>query len=655
MLNAIEHIRLNTPKTIRFSCEIYVYSGNVRRNELDGCACSKFYKQGLWTHFMKAVSSNTTYIAIMMDDVIPNRLDVQSFLNNMEKHRLGMLSASVLPSWNWEAMRYNSSCLLRNTGYADILFATFTQPAFRCWQQMIDLTLNPYGWGYDVAFSQFCQVSVGVSDQHSVTHSTGIPGEAKKERIYNGDTAKLAMWKWLRFALRWHIPDDQSGYSQLADHNNAPAKSCVPRSSFSLADAEYLSQVTHRGGWRTIMQNLISSEVVSLNHRESQLQLIDCSESFFLWNNRVMRKPWVGIVHYTPDLPETFPKFETLQGVLAEKSFRSSLPWCRALIVFSQRNAEYLREMLPGVHIVTMKHPVGISSTPRQFDIGVFEMRRMSRSVAMLGQQYRRLSTLVLLRVKYPKVWLPGNAKLNKARFAELYARDAHAPKKNDLDSFSIVYTKNFDEYDDFVLNNIIVLDVFDAAANNAVLEAIAMANPIFVRRHRAIEEYLGSEYPLFFNTLEEAEFIMNSERDLLEHMRSAHTYLKALPREQFKIEEFASKLKEVANSINAIAIHEAEKIKLCRQPHRYPSSCRSLFSGKTSDGCPAKHSDCSITDARTCAALCKQTSGCASFAVTPKRGCQLCKQNSSQSLFSVNTNFYLMSCLPEDKADKEL
>lgn len=647
MISSIETIRLSVPTSIEFTCEIYVWSELADKAKLDATGCLTFYTAGLWTHFMKAVDpSSATYIAIMMDDVVPVNLDVQTYIGSMQTHNLDMLSASVLPSWNWKVMRRNSSCHLRETNYVDILFSVFTREAFICWQDLIDLDANPQGWGYDVSFPKMCTANVGVSDQHSVMHSTGVPGEANKERSYSDSAAREALWKFLSGRLNWDIPNDKEGYRLLAQNNDAPDKSCVPRPNFYLTDSEYLRGVTHRGGWKVIMQHVIASEVVTLNRQQEQFHLIDCVESYFLWNNRVMTEPWVGMVHYTPDLPPTFPQFETLQGVLAATSFRKSLLWCKGLIVFSKRNSDYLRRQLPEIHVVSVKHPFGITGRPNEFDISRFEKRRSSWKVAMLGQQYRRLSTLILIKVKYSKVWLPGGNHLTKSSFAERYMRDAHAPKMYDLTAFDIKYTDSFEEYDDFVLNNIIILDVFDAAANNAVLEAIAMANPIFVRRHEAIEEYLGPNYPLFFDALEEAEAIINSDRDLLVYMMAAHTYLKELPRHQFSLESFANSLKHIAQDVHCAVNREKEAERSCAIGHRYPTTCEPVLQGFVEKGCVSDTADCSVETASQCATLCRKSPSCHLFSLTVGRGCKLCQQKTmSSSIFSPTSTTYKLRC----------
>eukprot|EP00964_Phaeocystis_antarctica_P165048 scaffold144315_cov133-Phaeocystis_antarctica.AAC.1 len=53
------------------------------------------------------------------------------------------------------------------------------------------------------------------------------------------------------------------------------------------------------------------------------------------------------------------------------------------------------------------------------------------------------------------------------------------------------------------LLNNIVVIDVWDAVENNAVLEAIGMNNPVHINQHPAVVEYLGANYPLFFTDVD--------------------------------------------------------------------------------------------------------------------------------------------------------
>ncbi|MEX0594867.1 MAG: hypothetical protein WD512_00070, partial [Candidatus Paceibacterota bacterium] len=71
-------------------------------------------------------------------------------------------------------------------------------------------------------------------------------------------------------------------------------------------------------------------------------------------------------------------------------------------------------------------------------------------------------------------------------------------------------------EYDILLSENIIFLHLVDASAANTVIECLVRRTPLVVNRVPAVEEYMGREYPLFYDTLEEANAILNN-LDLLE------------------------------------------------------------------------------------------------------------------------------------------
>jgi hypothetical protein len=69
---------------------------------------------------------------------------------------------------------------------------------------------------------------------------------------------------------------------------------------------------------------------------------------------------------------------------------------------------------------------------------------------------------------------------------------------------------------------NIVFIELYDANANNTIVECIARGTPILVNPLPAVVEYLGEDYPLYFNNLPEA-----AEKALdLKLILEAHQYL---------------------------------------------------------------------------------------------------------------------------------
>lgn len=83
--------------------------------------------------------------------------------------------------------------------------------------------------------------------------------------------------------------------------------------------------------------------------------------------------------------------------------------------------------------------------------------------------------------------------------------------------------------------NNIFFLDTHDISACNLVLDCISTNAPIILKRLPANEEYLGKEYPLFFNTLEEAA-VISIDNDLI---FKAHEYLVSMDKSRFSLHHF--------------------------------------------------------------------------------------------------------------------
>ena len=102
-------------------------------------------------------------------------------------------------------------------------------------------------------------------------------------------------------------------------------------------------------------------------------------------------------------------------------------------------------------------------------------------------------------------------------------------------------YVRNFKEYDELLEKNIAFIDLYDSAANNTVLECIVRNTPLIVNRTPGVVEYLGEDYPLYFDNLEEVDSLLD-----LEKLKSGHEYLKNMYKEDITMEHFFDKFIKV-------------------------------------------------------------------------------------------------------------
>ena len=562
LYNSLTKLRDNMPTGVAFSCVVFVYRDHMLLTKLSQL-CRVVWRKGMWTDFMKLEpligGNSSSHVLLMMDDVFPFNLDLPTMLYTMERHRVDVLSPAILPRWNWKYMNQgDEGHLLKHTGYVDMLFVLFKRTTWNCWLSLIDVEANRPGWGYDVSLGKRCNASIAISDQHLVLHTTGAGGS--QERSYNNSAAFEAMWHYLRDVLRWEFRSKEKAMKALIANNNAPPSKFVRGPPLSLLDPKYFnSQASHRGGWITVMQHLLRTEVLSINNRGDQPYLIDVTEMWFVWEHgKPLLEPWVGMIHTTLNLPIRYRQdnVSTLWALLANKAFNRSLVWCGALIVFSKYLATDLRRLLPNVPVVTMKHPIGMTDMERasvSFSMSAFRARQQRRKVIFLGSQYRRLATLEHLQVPLKKLWLPGISTRvsSKIEFARRYFLET-GETAADISSFRIQYTKTYQEFDDLLLHNIVVIDVLDASANNAVLEAIGMNNPVHMTNHPAITEYVGRDYPLLFDNITSLESLLNDSARLMHGMRMAHLYLKGMPKQELSLDFFAKTLEHASQQVKA-------------------------------------------------------------------------------------------------------
>ncbi len=95
------------------------------------------------------------------------------------------------------------------------------------------------------------------------------------------------------------------------------------------------------------------------------------------------------------------------------------------------------------------------------------------------------------------------------------------------------------DAYDELLSSSVVFLDVIECSAVNTLIECIARCNPIIVNRQSPIVEYIGVDYPLLYDKLEDLEKLVTRES-----LKTAHSYLlSGRYRRELSIESFYDSL----------------------------------------------------------------------------------------------------------------
>lgn len=195
------------------------------------------------------------------------------------------------------------------------------------------------------------------------------------------------------------------------------------------------------------------------------------------------------------------------------------------------------------ISIYTLMHPVVAENIPL-FSIDKFTMNE-NKLLIQIGQQLRKTTSIYRLNdIPYDKLWLTGTQDFYKIK--DLFNKEVNSLKltPDDLKSTVVMhYTKTFEEYDDFLSKNLVFVDLFDAAANNTVLECIIRNTPIIINKIEGIVDYLGDGYPLYYTHLNEVASLMNPAKII-----EAHEYLIHMDKTPFLMSTFSKGLFDIVN-----------------------------------------------------------------------------------------------------------
>lgn len=112
-------------------------------------------------------------------------------------------------------------------------------------------------------------------------------------------------------------------------------------------------------------------------------------------------------------------------------------------------------------------------------------------------------------------------------------------------------------EYIKIFQENLLFMDAFDVTASNLLLECIRCNTPIILKRLPAFEQYIGNDYPLFFNDLGDIECLNESALNIV--IKQAHEHLKSLNKDHIDQQTFNRKisydLSKLENDTNPVKL----------------------------------------------------------------------------------------------------
>ena len=307
-----------------------------------------------------------------------------------------------------------------------------------------------------------------------------------------------------------------------------------------------ISFYQHRGGWKSVLAELTNSNFYSNN---AKIQFFDMIEHQFLFNkNYVCNDKWCGIVHCTPITP-SYLDCVNISRVFDNNNFIKSLDSCICIFTLSHYLSKYFikkfQEKNITVKVITLKHPVDLDNIIL-FDIEKY-INNMKKKIIQIGQQLRKVSSIYLLKNtnNHDKIWLTGEKDFCRCKnLLNEEIKILNIPDDSYDKNVNMQYTDTYQEYDELLSTNIVFINLFDAAANNTVVECIIRNTPIIVNKVEGVVDYLGENYPLYFTNLDEIHDLLN-----LDKIISAHQYLLNIDKNDLTMSYFSKSLISCLNN----------------------------------------------------------------------------------------------------------
>ncbi len=324
----------------------------------------------------------------------------------------------------------------------------------------------------------------------------------------------------------------------------------------------------HRGGWTLVKERLrdvAQSDWVDL---ATSLVLYDVLDEV-AWNpdfqfvrrcrvdpsvvaedaGRAPAHPWIAVVHFTPNPPPHLASCD-VDNVLADPRVVAAWPACRGLITLAPSLQTHVRARVPDtVPVHCFVHPTDLDDAIPRFDFEAF-LATPEKHVVQVGLQLRRVSSVFFLDAPpgWRKTWLTGTRDLARARTAvddECEALRRPGSAWVTTPAVSLAYLADPADYDAWLCRHVVFLDLFHSAANNTVVECIARNTPLVVNRTPGVVDYLGPDYPLYYDTLADAAALLRDTNALWK----GHLFLRRLDKSALSVDRFVQQVVRVLNA----------------------------------------------------------------------------------------------------------
>jgi len=278
----------------------------------------------------------------------------------------------------------------------------------------------------------------------------------------------------------------------------------------------------------------------------------------FAQHSTYQNNPWIGMLHNPVNMPNWFGYSQNINSILQKEEFIDALSNCKLLITFSKNQKHdivqaFKKHNIKNPKIVSLKHPIPELPDTKYFDPNKYFA---NKKIMQIGYWQRNIHRFLNQKFIDHKKYLFFSDKycseiLNLEHMVSPLSKNISTNKINDIcktidyyeketviEDITIIKTNKI-QYDKYLKSGIIFSEYYDVAASNTILESLIYKTPILTNRTKSSEEYLGKNYPMFYEHPNQIEKILRDENLIID----THQYLKDLNTENMSINNFLKTL----------------------------------------------------------------------------------------------------------------
>ena len=306
----------------------------------------------------------------------------------------------------------------------------------------------------------------------------------------------------------------------------------------------------HRAGWNWVTKSLVNT----FHDSKADILVDEFIERTFDWdytfnNNKALvlphhKQPWIGFIHNPIIIPKPFDIKQSPVNMCARLPFLLALKNCKGMYTLSSDLEESIRHLFmqygfDHIPVETLIHPTPLDV--EEFDLNCF---LENPQITCIGYWLRNFETFWLLNTRMTKNVLLG--RLPYAHQTYQHQQETFKLKckfTGEKAKGNIIVHRHLEnkEYDKYMTTTCGFLDLLDTSANNGVTDCISRNIPLLVNCHPAVVEYLGDDYPLYYNSLETADKKIKD----IQLIKDTHAYLKDMNKSRLDIHTFIKEFKE--------------------------------------------------------------------------------------------------------------